>query len=61
VSPRLARKREQKPTVLLLPTGEMLAKVLLTVLSSTRNLYKKHPEKARELKELLEQSRKAPL
>jgi hypothetical protein len=54
-------KRKPKRTVGLFLAGAKFAKVLLTVLSSTRNLYKKHPEKARELKELLEQSRKAPL
>ena len=36
VSPRLARKREPKPTAQLLPTGEMPAKVPLTVLSLYR-------------------------
>ena len=33
MSPRLARKREHQPTVRLLPTGQMLVKVPLTVLS----------------------------
>ena len=33
MSPRFGAKREPKPTVRLVPTGEMLAKVPLTVLS----------------------------
>ena len=33
VRERLARKKEQKPTARLLPTGEILAKVPLAVLS----------------------------
>ena len=60
MSPRHNVKRKPKRTVGLFLAGAKFAKVLLTVLSSTRNLYKKHPEKARELKGLLKQSREAP-